>query len=354
MKLQTGSTDFIQVFASTWVAFETAYARSEDKIVKCLNIGGSVMQMRFAGTALVPQLLPALAHLVSSPQAQADVDIGIWDSVSTSIPMTPPPWSEADYLARGEIRGSDLNTAVQVAYHLGSGVLSMLHTERKTAVVWLHDAATVPYYEQAAPLRTLFHWWCAKQGQQLVHGAAVGFEYGAVLLTGKGGSGKSTTAIASLLAGLGYLGDDYVLCDLSTHGATVYSLFNSAKIDTHALTLFPQLVAQVANKDRATEEKSVVYVNNFYPERLLRSAPLRAILIPQVTANINSYIQPIQAKAAFLALAPTTVFQLPGAREASVAFLRRLVMHLPCYQLQLGRDIAQIPQLIQTLLTELT
>ncbi len=352
-KIETKPQNFPQFFESTWTSFTEARTRKGSKTSVWLNVGGSVVHVQFAGRAMVPNVLPALAHLQISPQAKADLEIGVWDSASTAVPMPGPPWSEADYQPRGEIRGSDLTSAVQVAYHPGSGLLSMLHAEEQRAIVWLNDAANMPYYEQAAPLRTIFHWWCSQQGQQLVHGAAVGSQHGAVLLTGKGGSGKSTTAVASLLAGLSYLGDDYVLCALNTAGATVHSLFSSAKIDANSLHLLPQLADKISNKVNLPEEKGVIYAYDFFPERLLPCAPLRAIVIPQVTTTPHTHVRPLKASLAFLALAPTTVFQLPGARETAVSFLRRLVTQLPCYQLQLGQNISQVPDALSRLLEEL-
>ena len=50
-----------------------------------------------------------------------------------------------------------------------------------------------------------------KHKQQVVHAASVGTKDGAVLIVGKGGSGKSTSALACLNAGMYYLGDDYTL-----------------------------------------------------------------------------------------------------------------------------------------------
>ena len=52
------------------------------------------------------------------------------------------------------------------------------------------------------------------KGYQLVHAAAVGSEAGAVLISGKGGLGKSTTALSCLGKGLTYVGDSHVVVQL--------------------------------------------------------------------------------------------------------------------------------------------
>ena len=343
------TSTFTQFFTTTWDAFESACQTQQTQVV-WLTVGGSTIKLSFAGQAMVANVLPALAHLVVAPQASVDLHIGVWDSASTAVSMTPPPWAEDDYAPRGEIKGMDGQTAVHVAYHPGSGILSLLDVENQTAVLWMRDARECPYYEQAAPLRTIFHWWASSKGQQFVHGAAIGTEDGAVLLSGKGGSGKSTTALNCLLSGMTYLGDDYVLCDLAGKQTAVYSVFNSAKVDAQALQLLPQLADKVTGNPQQTDEKRVLLAYEHFPHLLRQCLPLRAILIPQVTNEVNTQLHPVKQSLAFLALAPTTVFQLPGARETAVSFLRQLVMQLPCYQLQPGSDLAQIPPVIQAVL----
>lgn len=354
------SSDVAQLFESAWAAFTTARRQSQTAQSVFLTVGGSVIRLLFANDALPPLFLPALAHLALPTREEAAIEIAIWDSASTGVSMLPPPWAEDDYLARGEIRGVDATAAVQVAYHPGSGILSMLHRDEQRAVVWMADAEQCPSYERAAPLRTILHWWCTAQGQQLVHGAAIGTEEGAVLITGKGGSGKSTTALSALQAGMFYLGDDYVLCELSAGTAQVFSVFNSAKVDSNTLRRLALSAAQLINRDSflaqtqnsSEPEKGVLLVQEYRPALVRESLPLRAVLAPQITDHQEARLQPLKPAQAFLALTPTTVFQLPGTQQAALSFLRRLVTQLPCYQLELGRNPAQTHAVIRSLIHE--
>lgn len=348
-----------QLFESAWSAFTRAWQQSQTRRVVWLTVGGSVIRLLFVNDVIQSLFLPALAHLVIPAQAKADLDIAIWDSHSTGVPMVPPPWATDDYRARGEIRGVEADALIQVAYHPGSGILSLFHKTAQRALLWMATAEQCPSYEQAAPLRTLLHWWSAVRGQQLVHGAAIGTEDGAVLLTGKGGSGKSTTALGALSAGLFYLGDDYVLCSLAADPACVFSIFNSAKIDHHTRQLLALSTDHLINRgsflaeaqNALAPEKGVLLVRNYRPELVRVSLPLRAVLVPQIMNRDETEVQPLKPAQAFVALAPTTVFQLPGAQREALAFLRRLVMQLPCYQLQLGHDLRQVPAVISALLS---
>lgn len=317
---------------AAWAAFETACAASAP-LTHSFEVGGRTLEACFAGEAMLAQVLPALAHLQTAPAPAADLRVAVWDSASTGQPLPTPPWRPDDQVSRGEIRGFDTGPDLRLALQGGSGALSMLHPGSRRGMLWLDDAARCPSWEAAAPLRGLLHWWCAPPRRQLVHGAAVGRDERAVLLTGKGGSGKSTTALTALLAGFDYLGDDYLLCDLATQGPLVHSLYNSAKVDAQTLRKLPGLPAA---QPEPGEEKAVLYTREHFPAQLRRRAQLCAILVPRVTGGNQTSLHALSAAQAFLALAPTTLFQLPGAGRDAAGFLRRLVAALPCYELQLG------------------
>lgn len=338
--------DILPFYQAAYEAYETARRSIGDTPQIWLELAGSTLCLTFAGEAMMTNVVPALAHLSVAPQPRADLEIAIWDSVSTATKMPSPPWSVEDYMARGEISNHSGKAGIDVAYHPGSDMLSLLQANAGTAMLWTHDANQCPYWEQAAPLRSILHWWCSRRNQQLAHGAAVGTSGGAVLLTGKGGSGKSTTALSALLAGMDYIGDDYVLCDLAGVQPRVHSLFNSAKLDTGALRRLPELRSKLNNMDRPEDEKGVIFTHQHFPSQLCSSRLLRAILIPRVCDSTTSRIVPLRPARAYLALSPTTVFQLPGAKQASMSFLKQLVERLPCFQLELGGDPAKTAALI--------
>jgi hypothetical protein len=100
--------------------------------------------------------------------------------------------------------------------------LSLLHTERSEGVYWHPDAHAVHVSERAGPFRTILGWWLGARGYALIHGAAVGTDDGAVLIASRGGAGKSTTALACVLNGLLYLGDDFCFVDAAVE-PRVYS-----------------------------------------------------------------------------------------------------------------------------------
>lgn len=85
-----------------------------------------------------------------------------------------------------------------------------------------------------------------KNGCQLLHAAAIGTEEGAVLITGKGGIGKSTTALSCLQSGPYYFADNYLIVRLEPE-PLVYSLYCTAKLNADHVKNFPEFFKLVQN-----------------------------------------------------------------------------------------------------------
>ena len=334
-------------FARLRDRFADAAAAAGGAILRDFVIGGFRARLAFAGPALVSRITPAVAHL-ARPLAEAPaVTVHLWDSASTGTTMPPPAWEAADFVARGQIRGYG-EGRILAAFHHGSTALSMLDVEASMGLFWARDATTLPDYERAAPLRALLGWWIERRGGHLVHAAAVGTANAGVLIAGRGGSGKSTTALLCADAGFHYLGDDYVLLD-SGPPPVVHSVYRSAKLDATQAGRLSRLAPLIANPDRAPGDKALVFVDaEFAP--CAESLPLRAILLPRVTGRPRTTVRRVSPAAALIGLAPSTIFQQPGAGAGALAFLGEFVQRLPAYALDLGTDLAEIPRVIHALL----
>jgi hypothetical protein len=214
----------------------------------------------------------------------------------------------------------------------------------------LDPCERVALMQWEAPLKTHLH--CAPllhilrgilEGSRisLMHAAAVGRPDGAVLLIGRGGSGKSTTALLALKAGWAYLADDYCAMRLEPR-PTVFSLFSSAKFHfDNPLTTF---LEQQHNPDR---EKGYTMLYPRYEHQLLVSAPIRAVVLPRLGGTLG--LEPISSAAALLALAPNTLLQL-GTRQAALSDMAALLRGVPSYALNLGDDPSAVPAALELLL----
>lgn len=336
----------------------TFFAQLEERFAQAARVAGTRyrdyllgetrVRLEFAGEALIAKLGAALAHRRQAAAEGPELTVQVWDSASTGIGMVNSPWAQGAILERGEVAGFNVR-GYRTAFSIGSGVLSMLDEKRQRAVLWVRDAGRLAYWESGAPLLTLLHWWFGARGWQLVHGAAVGYPDGGALLAGKGGSGKSTTALACLRSDLAYAGDDYCLLQPGTP-PRVHSLYNSAKLNRDNLAFLPFLAPLWKGADGAAEEKALSFVAPVFPERMAAGFPLKAILVPRISGERDTTLAPLSGAAALKALAPSTLFQLSGAGAQAFATMARLVRTVPCFRLNLGRDPDTIPGTIAGLL----
>jgi hypothetical protein len=185
-----------------------------------------------------------------------------------------------------------------------------------------------------------------------VHGGGVGTPDGGVLLVGKGGSGKSTCSLVSLMSELRYAGDDYTMVSLEPR-PWLHSLFSSGKVHPANLWRVPHLEPAVSNADHLATEKAVVFVDQDFPDRPIDGFPLRAIVLPTITGGPHTRVLPTSRAAALAALAPSTVFQLHTAGSEALQYMAQLVRRVPAYVLELGTDVSEIPGVILALLDQL-
>jgi hypothetical protein len=174
-----------------------------------------------------------------------------------------------------------------------------------------------------------------------------------VLLAGRGGSGKSTSALACIDAGFKFVSDDYVL--MTGGGRPVaHSIFCTAKVRPEGIRFHPRIREMVREVNLGCEEKYVLDLNLHMPERLALSAPIDAVLLPRLSDSGRVAVRPTSPTQGLLALAPSTIYQLPSSRAVSLGPMSELVRQAPTYVLELGGPPDQVPAAIAELLASRT
>jgi hypothetical protein len=87
-------------------------------------------------------------------------------------------------------------------------------------------------------------------------------------------------------------------------------------------------------------------VARLMPSSICDSLPVRAVIVPRVCGG-RSRLRRINAGAAMLALAPSTVLQQPFGEGEVVGVLAEVVRRVPCFALDVGDDVAALPTLVQ-------
>ncbi len=331
---------------------------------KRFSIGGCDVRLRFAGDRWSTLLTKALNHLLHTgtvkPQGRT-FTVSILDGSMTPAnpllrfylkpltdfwPQYTGPRGELLHLHGGP---------VQAFYKPGPDHLSIVDVESDLGFFWKRDLTPLPYYEVGSPLRALLHAWLRQQDVQFVHGGAVGTAAGGVLMAGKGGSGKSTSALACLNSGLQYASDDYCLVGRGDDRQwNLYSLYNTAKlVGDSDLAKFTGLASEVWNPERGPDDKITIFLNESFQERLIPQFPLRAVLVPVIRGGDKTWIEPCGRGEALMALGPSSLAQLPASGRKDLDIVGHVVRELPCFRLNLGTDLSQIAPAITNLLGQI-
>ena len=339
----------IEFFDGMLERFQHA-TRNVGEVHRDYRIAGTVVRFSFAGDRLVPYLTRALAHHEIAPVETPDVTFCLWDSVSTRVAMMRPPCDREGFSDRGDLWGFN-SKRIKTAFHYHDYSVNVFDHDRKVGIYWVQDADLLPYWVLASPLRTLFHWWMERNGCQLVHAAAVGVDNKALLIVGKGGLGKSSTALTCLEWGFDFLGDDYVIVRHEPQ-PTVYGLYASAKLNPWDTEKFDALRPFLARQDVPADEKAVLLLHPAFRTSMPDAMPIEAIAVPQVFDREETMLTHEAPSVVQQAASFTTMSQLPYAGNHTHHLFASLCSQLPGYRLELGRDPAQITSAIATFLRD--
>jgi len=313
------------------------------------DLAGLSVRVVLAGPPLVATLTRALAHAESPATGTPDLTILAWDTRSTGVGLPPAPCSEGDIRLRGEITTA-CDERFQAAYFCHARMLCTYDAERKLGLLGVVDATRIPAFERTCPFRAILGWFFRQHGHAFVHAAAVGTAAGAVVLGGRSGVGKSTTAIRCLLAGLEYLGDD-VTC-LSSAGPAVHGIYSSGKTHGRDWAALPEL-EPLAEPRPTTYDKEHYFLAPHFPGLFPRSRPIRAIVIPDHSGGRLGF-DPLPAPAVVAPIAASTTTLLPSAGGEVLAMIAAVARQVPCYRFHLGSDPRRIPAALADLIDGLT
>ncbi|MET4579153.1 glycosyltransferase [Ottowia thiooxydans] len=316
-------------------------------------LAGICIELRFASEKLKQIFLPALGHLCveSAEGCKPAHTLCLWDRSSSAIGAPPPPCDRRHFTDRGDIWGFN-NKVFQFAFLYGELSVNMYSRSERLGYYWVDEPEHLPYWCAAAPLRSLLHWCMSEEDRQLLHGAAIGTSEGAILLTGSGGIGKSSTALNGLQEGMHFSGDDYVVLALEPE-PTVYPLYASAKVNRDQLSFYERLRPCLTNPEGGENEKAIFELIPTFADQIPASMPVRAILVPKVHDAPQSVIEnTISRHEVKHAASLTTVEQLPYAGNDTYQFIDRLCASVPSFRLKLGSDRKRLIEYLRSWLNE--
>lgn len=166
-----------------------------------------------------------------------------------------------------------------------------------------------------------------------IHGGLIAWEEDSgVLITAKGGSGKSSTVTACVRNGSMTAGDDFLMARF-TNETTVrgYSLFSSVRLATES----PEHSLMKKNPVTSHDGKDTFDLKDLSAKAVVGSIGIKSLVVPKVS-NTTS-LREISKRSALLAIAPSSI-GLSTNKQRSMGLIAKMVEQTPCYELLLGPD----------------
>lgn len=291
-----------------------------------LCLADRTVRFRIKGDAC---LLDALCHAQIIESETPIWTVYMIDASDTSCPMPSVPWTLDAFGRRTEVaNGTDERRLT--SFNIDSGILTYVEVVKKIAIVWIRSRTAVPMYERAAPLRHFFNRWAVSEGLMFLHAGAIAQDGRALLLAGRGGSGKSTTAFLAMQGGWNFLADDYCIVDPS-EPPVVYRVYSTCKL-THSANdwIGYEDARQISDPDK------IAFFLNDTTLSVPGRADIRSIVLPAI--GKEALLTPTSAVSAMRALAPSTLLQSAGAGRDEFRRISDLVRRIPAVHLHLVKN----------------
>ena len=315
---------------------------------RAFSVAGVGVEVRVHGAALADVLLPAFDACPAPEPGGDPYLIHAWDhhATGTEAPRELRALVDPGYSPRF-VDGCNQLVVAEGAYGLVCEA-----DDPPTALFTVDSAAMLPAFHRGSPLAILLASLLRRDGRAMVHSACVGQPgLGGLLLAGRSGSGKSTTALRALLAGWLYTGDDYVVADPG--GLTAHTLYATAKLaqpDFDDASLVPPGAPLFADPQR--RDKTIAQLWPAFRDQMPPSLPIRAVVATRVGHDARTTWRWGSAGGGLLALAPSTVLQLHTGSASGLTHLSHIARSVPSAQLELGSDPAGVLAALHEVLQE--
>lgn len=346
-------TDFdgAEVFPAMQGAFEQAMKQFPEAVYESnFLFSGQPVRIRVVGGDFAQHIVQPFAHLQNDKMGRRtpQLTIDLWDENATNIRC----FTGSRGICRGWEDVTSMSPDGQYIGQMQPNTLTCFDRNTQHIVGCIAWSDQIPIYERAKPLSRLLLEWNNDRQIQVIHAGLVSQHGQGVLFVAKSGSGKSTTSLACLCTGFDYVGEDFIGLEKLRDGSFIgHSLYNSVFLETGHLAWFPQLSPYVI-RGAPHEEKAVVILSHVFPERLARVATVRAVVLLRVAGESESRLQSISKSQALLALAPSSLIEIPSRGIDGFSRLAQLVEQVPTYALELGRDLESIPRRVDEIIAE--
>ena len=188
-----------------------------------------------------------------------------------------------------------------------------------------------------------------RRGIFAVHAGAVAIDGRCILFPGITGSGKSTTSISLVRAGMSFLGDDTVFLRSDPAGLRVLAFPDEIDITDKTARLFPELNAVIDAPRRDGWPKHQLLPEVTYRSDVAWDCAPAVLAFPFLALGTPTSVEPMPQREALLELMPNVPVTDAPSSQAHLDSLADLVRGTRSYRLRLGSDLARLPDLVRDL-----
>ncbi len=193
-----------------------------------------------------------------------------------------------------------------------------------------------------------FGQWAKHNGLMLLHSACVGVDGKGVLLSARGGGGKSTLAVSCLLGGFDFVADDYVLVN-KEGPLKAMPLYRTVSLNQDmAAVLKPDM--EIVRIDHDRNDKLMLDASGF---SYVNELPVDAIICPRVSDVDEPEIRKTNPGPVLVKLIDSTASQLGVFRDPEpYRIMSQRLIGKPVYEILLSRDLEKNRDALRKFISE--
>jgi hypothetical protein len=190
------------------------------------------------------------------------------------------------------------------------------------------------------------------KGYFLAHCSGVEKRGQGIIFPGFSGAGKTTSCVALIRQGYGFLGDDRpILRYNKSGGLELLSFPEPIDVTDYTIQLFPELKNYRLFLDNRNLRKQSFNAEELYPGSTRASCVPKLILFPEISAIKKSFLEVFPKSEALKTFLPHSLlaFDKEIARK-HFDIIFDLIQSTDCYKVKLGADIQNLPGLVESVL----
>ncbi len=299
-------------------------------VVKYLDLGVKTVKLEIYTQQFLPVIEKNFAYCIKDHSDKYDITFRLWqDDITNYI---------TDFVSNAESIFISPELKPVIKLFIKDNALSAYNHKTNTFYFAVNNLTKGFVSKNGHIFFDLISEMVKTPNSALVHGACVGVENEGVLICGRGGRGKSTLAVSSLLDNFEYIADDYLILN-KTDKLYAHPVYSIVILAPHMYEKMKDLKAEFL-WDNYNNTKYVFDISAHH-DRFVKKIPVKTVIFPEISADSTvPSIEPVNKGRAITQLIYSTAYQM--GEQKNNDFMKKLisfVSDLDFYQINLSPDL---------------